>query len=102
MAYCFQCHPSTDKCDKCHPDGPPAEKTTIPPPAKRPQVPSADASRATFEQLCSKCHALYPVSLHSKSEWAGVVDRMRVTPAPISAPEDKALILSYIDTAAKP
>ncbi|MBI5871027.1 MAG: cytochrome c3 family protein [Actinobacteria bacterium] len=102
MAYCFQCHPATDKCDKCHPDGPPAEKTTIPPPAKRPQVPSADASRATFELQCAKCHALYPVTLYSKAEWAPVVDRMvGYTGADIS-PEDKALIMAYIDAAAKP
>jgi len=101
MAYCFQCHPSTDKCTKCHPDGPPAEKTTIPPPAKRPEVPSADASRATFEQACSKCHALYPLTLHTKAEWAGVVDRMvGYTGADISQ-EDKALILSFIDAEAK-
>jgi len=101
MAYCFQCHPATDKCDKCHPGGPPAEKTTIPPPAKRPQVPSADASKANFEQLCSKCHALYPVTLHTKAEWSGVVDRMvGYTGADISA-DERALILSYIDSAAK-
>jgi nitrate/TMAO reductase-like tetraheme cytochrome c subunit len=102
MAYCFQCHPSTDKCDKCHPGGPPAEKTTIPPPAKRPEVPSADTARATFEQACAKCHALYPVSLHSKAEWVGVVDRMMGYTGADITPEDKALILSYIDTVAKP
>ena len=102
MAYCFQCHPSTDKCDKCHPNGPPAEKTTIPPPAKRPEVPSADSARATFEQDCSKCHALYPITLHNKTEWAAVVDRMSgYTGADISA-ADKALILSYIDETARP
>jgi len=48
MAYCFQCHSSTDKCDKCHPDGPPQETTVIPPPARLPETPSADAARATF------------------------------------------------------
>lgn len=102
MAYCFQCHPSTDKCDKCHPGGPPAEATVIPPPARLPETPSADTAQATFEVKCSKCHAIYPVSLHSRPEWAPVVDRMAgYTGADISA-EDKAVIMSYLDTVAKP
>jgi hypothetical protein len=101
MAYCFQCHPSTDKCDKCHPGGPPAEKTIIPPPAKMPQTPSADAAQATFEIKCSKCHALYPANMKTKEEWVPVVDRMAgYTGSDISA-EDKAVIISYLNTVAR-
>lgn len=101
MAYCFQCHPSTDSCDKCHPDGPPAEATVIPPPARLPETPSADVAQATFEVKCSKCHAIYPANLYTSAEWAPVVDRMAgYTGADIAA-DDKALIMSFLNTAAK-
>ena len=101
MAYCFQCHPSTDACTKCHPGGPPAEKTTIPPPARLPQTPSADAAQATFEVKCSKCHAIYPVGLYTKAEWTPVVERMVGYTGSDISPDDKALILTYLGTAGR-
>ncbi len=102
MAYCFQCHPSTDSCDKCHPDGPPAEEAYIPPPAKLPETPSADTAQATFEVKCSKCHALYPPTYYNSEQWVANVEQMAsLTGADIS-PEDAALIISYLDTVAKP
>lgn len=101
MAYCFQCHPSTDSCQKCHPDGPPAENAVIPPPARLPETPSADAAQATFEVKCSKCHAIYPANLYTKSEWPAVIDRMQgYTGAGVSN-EDKAVIMSFLNTAAR-
>lgn len=102
MAYCFQCHPSTDPCEKCHPDGAPAEETYIPPPAQLPETPSADAAQATFEIKCSKCHALYPPSFYNQEQWVASVEEMaKLTGADIS-PEEAALIISYLDTVAKP
>lgn len=101
MAYCFQCHPSTDSCTKCHPDGPPAEKTTIPPPARLLQTPSADAAQATFEVKCSKCHAIYPVNLYTKAEWTPAVERMVGYTGSDITPDDKALILTYLGIAGR-
>jgi nitrate/TMAO reductase-like tetraheme cytochrome c subunit len=102
MSYCFQCHPSTDPCEKCHPDGPPAEEAYIPPPARTPETPSADAAQATFEVKCSKCHALYPPTFYNKEQWAANVEQMAGFSGADISPEEKALIISYLDTVAKP
>jgi hypothetical protein len=101
MAYCFQCHAPTDKCEKCHVDGPPQETTVIPPAAKLPETPSADQAQATFEVRCSKCHAIYPPLLYTSSEWAPVVDRMVGYTGADTTPEERALIMSFLNTAAK-
>ena len=100
MAYCFQCHPSTEKCTKCHPNGPPAEKTTIPPPAQLPQTPSADTAQATFEVKCSKCHALYPPASRNQADWAAIVHQMAGFTGSDITPEDEATIMSYLNTVA--
>jgi nitrate/TMAO reductase-like tetraheme cytochrome c subunit len=102
MAYCYQCHSSTDSCTKCHPDGPPAEKAVIPPPARMPQTPSADSQQATFEVRCSKCHALYPPTMHNQAEWAPITERMAGYTGSDITPEDAANIVSYLNTVAPP
>ncbi len=102
MSYCFQCHPSTDPCQKCHPNGPPEGEAYIPPPALMPETPSADVEQATYEIKCSKCHALYPPSFYDRGQWAATVEEMAgLTGADISA-EDKARIISYLDSVAQP
>lgn len=100
MAYCFQCHPSTDPCDKCHTEGIPEGDTYIPPAPQLPETRSADIAQATFEVQCGKCHAIYPPSLYTKSEWAPVVDRMMTYTGANITPEERALILSYLDVTA--
>ncbi|MHB1413189.1 MAG: hypothetical protein ACYCXE_07575 [Thermoleophilia bacterium] len=103
MSYCFQCHSSQTSCQTCHPGGPPKENPTtpIPPPARLPQTPSPDVAQATWEVKCSQCHALYPPTLHTGQEWGPIVNQMSgFTGANISA-EDKATIISYLNTVAK-
>ncbi len=104
MAYCFQCHSSQTSCNKCHTNGPPKQQPTvpIPPPAKLPQTPSPDAAQETWQVKCSQCHALYPPGQHTGQEWSAIVNKMAgFTGAGISA-EDKANIISYLNTVAKP
>lgn len=100
MAYCFQCHPSTDPCEKCHADGIPEGDSYIPPPPQLPETRSADAAQATFEVQCGKCHAIYPPSLYTKADWAPVVDRMMTYTGADITEEERALILSYLDVTA--